>query len=541
MDLTENLSTDLYGYVPHTKPFEHQRRAFQHSAKKRFFALMMDPGTGKSKVVIDTAAFMYQRKKITGLLVVAPNDVDEQWIDQEVPRHLPPRIAYRAQVWNAGSQRSRRLSMELATRPITRRLAILAMNHEAYATDGGRQVAIAFLKTYATLFCLDEAHAIKTPKAMRTRWMIKIAKQAFMRRALTGTPITKVPFDLFSLFHFLDETIIGFDSFIAFKHEYADWVKEWVYRFNPRTKQKERASYESIVGFKNLDQLYARLDPFIHRQLKEDCLDLPPKMYSILPVHLSTAQLDLYNKVREESIVLLDKVAAGEPVSSLDLERFFAQDDGLERDLLERLQSNEGRITAQIKLVTLLRCRQIVGGFITSDEGRVYCIDGEPGKCLRMRAMLTWLTHTLADGQGKVIIWARFRAELEAIAALVRATGEECTLIYGKSKPAQKRADIQRFKDRTNPLRIMVTHEQSMGVGMDFNMCSDMLFYSGSHSYYQRDQAENRAHRIGQLGTVTITDLHAKEVEIDRTMAQARATAESFKTQFMTFDPRKHL
>lgn len=535
------LASLMHGYTPHTMPFLHQARAYHASATKRDFALMMDPGTGKSKVVIDTAARFYLRKVITGLLIVAPNDVDEQWIDQEIPRHMPPQINVRAQVWNAGNARSRRLCAELASRPLPQRLAVLAMNHEAFATNAGREVAQNFLRTYKTLFALDEAHAIKSPKAQRSRWMKRIGANAIARRILTGTPITKVPFDLFMLFAFLDERIIGFDSFLAFKHEYADWVTEWIHQFNPRTQKKVKHAYESIVGYKNLDLLYGRLDPYIFRQLKEDCLDLPPKMYSILPVHLSPAQLDLYNKVREESIVLLDKVAAGEPISPIDLERFYAQDEGLERELVDRLLSSEGRITAQIKLVTLLRCRQIVGGFITSDEGLVHCVDGEIGKCSRMQAAMTWLTSTLESGQGKLMIWARFRAELEGIASLVRAAGHDCTLIYGKSKPVQKRTDIQRFKDRENPLRIMITHEQSMGVGMDFNMTSDMLFYSGSHSYYQRDQAENRAHRIGQRGTVTITDLHAKEVEIDREMADARATAESFKDQFMRFDPRRHL
>lgn len=530
----------LHGYQPHTRPFAHQAKAFNASAKKVFYALMMDPGTGKSKVVIDTTAFLYQRNKITGLLIVAPNDVDEQWIDQEIPRHLPPHIHVRAQCWNAHSQRARRLCTELATRPLPNRLHVLAMNHEAFATHAGREVAIRFLRTYRSLFCLDEAHAIKSHKAVRTRWMTKIGKGAVARRALSGTPITKVPFDLFSIFGFLHEEIIGFDSFIAFKHEYADWVKEWTHRFNPRTKQKELASYESIVGYKNLDKLYARLDPYIFRQLKEDCTDLPPKMYSILPVHLSEAQLQLYQKVQTEGILLLEKVKAGQPVTPLDLQSFYAQDDGLERDLLDRLMGDEGRITSLIKLVTMLRCRQIVGGYITTDAGEVLCIDGEPSKCTRMQAMRTWVSNTLESAPGKIIIWARFRAELKGIAQLIREElKEDCALIYGESKPAQKRADIQRFKDRSNPLRILVTHEQSMGVGMDFNMASDMLFYSSSHSYYQRAQAEDRAHRIGQKGTVTITDLHAKEVEIDREMAEARATAESFKTQFMTWKPKE--
>lgn len=522
-----------FGYQPLTPPFDHQAKAFAISARKRVFALFMDPGTGKSKIVIDTAAYLYEHKKITALLIVAPNDVDEQWIIQEIPRHLPKRITPTAVCWDAGRAKSQRQALELIQRPLPRRLAVLAMNHEAFATKRGRDIAAKFLKTYVVLMVIDEGHAIKSQKAARTRWLIRLGDNAFARRILTGTPITKTPLDLYTIFQFLDIRIIGFESYVAFKNKYADWVKEYVHRFDARSKKKVLQSYEVLQGFRNLDDLYSRIDPYIFRQAKEDCLDLPPKMYSILPVHLTEAQLALYDQVKKNSIVLLNKVEAGEAVTAIDLGALNLDGEDAQAEFIDRLQQSQGRISAQIKLVTMLRCRQIVGGFVTTDAGEVRCIEGKVINLPRIRVALTWLDGVMQGSTGKIMIWARFKAEMNALSELLTKAKIHHVLVNGDTKGAARRDAIAEFKDRDNSLRVMITHEQSMGVGMDFNMVNNMLFYSCSHSYYQRAQAEDRAHRIGQRGTVTITDLHAVEVEIDRTMAAARLQAEGFKNELM--------
>jgi SNF2 family DNA or RNA helicase len=518
-------------YIPRTAFFAHQARAFIASRGKFNFALFMDPGTGKSKVIIDTAAYLYRREVINGFIILAPDSVDAQWLEQEIPKHLPHNIRTRMAGWDSHSTRAKRLCTELAKRPVAHTLAVLAMNHEALATKSGRAVLKQFLSTYRTLFCIDEAHAIKTPKAMRTRWAIILGRLAKVRRILTGTPITKTPFDLFAQFRFLDERIIGYDSFLAFKHQYGDWTKEYVQRFDPRQHKMVLQEYETLAGFKNLEQLYARIDRYIFRQRKEECLDLPPKMYSIMPVPLSAAQAALYEQIKDGGVLLLEKAARGEEITAVDLAALSATDD-VETELLERLQDPKMRLTAQIKLVTLTRCRQVVGGFLITDDRETLCIDGTPAKCPRLRAALAWLDGAL-QGEGKIIIWARFRAEMQALHLLIAQADIDAVLINSGTTQAARRSAIARFKDRADPLRVMITHEQSMGVGMDFNMCSSMLFYSCSHSYYQRAQAEDRAHRIGQRGTVSITDLHAAEVEIDRTMAAARRAAQGFKDDFM--------
>ena len=71
-----------------TKPFAHQLKVFMESRRKRNFALLMEQGTGKTKVALDTAAYLYLNGKIDTLVVIAPNGVHRAWVNKEIPIHM---------------------------------------------------------------------------------------------------------------------------------------------------------------------------------------------------------------------------------------------------------------------------------------------------------------------------------------------------------------------------------------------------------------------------------------------------------------------
>ena len=71
-----------------TKPYQHQRDALIKGADQYNFAYFMEMGTGKTKVSIDNAAYLYQEKKVNVVLVVAPNSVYRNWQD-EIKTHSP--------------------------------------------------------------------------------------------------------------------------------------------------------------------------------------------------------------------------------------------------------------------------------------------------------------------------------------------------------------------------------------------------------------------------------------------------------------------
>ena len=84
-----------------TKPYEHQLKALEMSWDKEFFAYFMEMGTGKSKVLIDNIAMLYDKGKIDGALIVAPKGVVGTWYINQVPDHLPDHIEKTNVLWKA--------------------------------------------------------------------------------------------------------------------------------------------------------------------------------------------------------------------------------------------------------------------------------------------------------------------------------------------------------------------------------------------------------------------------------------------------------
>ena len=84
-----------------TKPYAHQMTALEKSWNKETFAYFMEMGTGKTKVLIDNAAMLYDGGRINGLLIVAPKGVVGTWYNQELPTHLPTHIVSKTVLWQA--------------------------------------------------------------------------------------------------------------------------------------------------------------------------------------------------------------------------------------------------------------------------------------------------------------------------------------------------------------------------------------------------------------------------------------------------------
>lgn len=527
MDLAESLR--LY---PHRlPPFSQQSEALERSLSKRYFALFMEQGTGKTKVIIDTVVIHYWRGNINGLLVAAPMDVHEQWVLEQLPLHVPSLVKLRCAIWHSSNAKAVRTCKELCSKPLPDTLSVLAMNHEAFSTGPGRSMALAFMRTYKTLLAVDESDlAIRTPRAERTKTLIhKVGPLAVMRRILTGTPAEK-PFDLFAPFRFLHEDITGFDSFQAFKHRYATWTKNFMTA--KTAKGPKLVEYEVLTGYQNIEELQAKLAPFTYRKRKIDCLNLPPKIFGMRRVHLSSAQKDVYAELKANGLVLLREAEAHERQQPVQV---AALAELTEDELIARTSDKHLKTTTELKLTLLLRLQQCVGGFVTDDNGVTRAIDGADYNP-RMVA-----THRLVEGalvgEAKVIIWAIYRAEMKAL-------GEQCTALFGdRAKTTaiyggqhtkdQRRQLIEDFKNSASDLRILISHEKSLGVGMNFTVAQTEIFYTSGPSGRARVQAEDRCHRIGQTGAVNIYDFNAYEVPVDVRMENFRKGKLEFNATVM--------
>ena len=186
-----------------TKPYAHQLKALELSWDKKAYAYFMEMGTGKSKVLIDNVAMLYDKGKINGVLIVAPKGVYKNWYSSEIPTHLPDHIEKVSVLWQANITKQQQQNLDTLFKTGTD-LHILCMNVEALSTKKGVDFAYKFINSHDTMMAIDESTTIKNPEAKRTKSIVSLGVNAKYKRILTGSPVTKSPLDLYKQCEFLD-------------------------------------------------------------------------------------------------------------------------------------------------------------------------------------------------------------------------------------------------------------------------------------------------------------------------------------------------
>jgi len=457
-----------------TEPFDHQRKAWEDSWAADYYALFMEMGTGKSKVAIDTIGALYKAKKISAALILAPKGVYDNWVKGEIPAHLPDDINRMIVRWTPSTAKKFQDEMkELVYEPFDG-LKVFVMNVEALSTPRGTKAAYMFMvKNPANIMVEDESTTIKNRKATRTKNIMMLAKDAKYKRILTGSPVTKSPMDLYSQCMFLSPEALGFSSYYAFQNRYALVQKR---------KMGTRA-FQEIVGYRRLDELNQRLDGFSNRILKEQCLDLPDKMYIRRDVELTDEQKRVYKQMK--------KLA------------------------LAKLENGELATTASV-LTQIMRLQQICCGHLQPDEGEIQALDNN-----RLRELLE-ITDEL---QGKAIIWATYTHDIQQVANALRDRfGPEAVATYYGATPQDERQEIvERFQEKDGPLRFFVGQPKTGGYGITLTAANTVIYYSNSYDLEIRLQSEDRAHRIGQSRKVTYIDLVSPDTIDEKVLKALRS------------------
>ena len=228
-----------------TKPYAHQLKALEMSWNKEVFAYFMEMGTGKSKVLLDNIAMLYDKGKIDSVLIVAPKGVYKNWYDSEIPIHLVDHIEKNVVLWKSLTTKEQKLKYDSLFKIDYTKLHIFIMNVEALSTKKGFEAARQFLNVKKALFAVDESTTIKNPQAKRTKNILHLSKMAKYRRILTGSPVTKSPLDLYTQCFFLDPYLLDFTSYYAFRNRYAEM----------RTANFGGRSIQIVAGYKNLSEL----------------------------------------------------------------------------------------------------------------------------------------------------------------------------------------------------------------------------------------------------------------------------------------------
>ena len=437
-----------------TKPYAHQLTALEKSWNRENYAYFMEMGTGKTKVLIDNLAMLYDKGKVNGALIIAPKGVVGTWYNQEIPTHLPNHIENVTTLWQANITKKQKESLDKLLKP-GEELHILVMNVEAFSTTKGVEFATRFLNSHRPLIAIDESTTIKNPKAKRTKNIIHLADLAKYRRVMTGSPVTKNPLDLFTQCYFLDPYLLGHESYYSFRMRYAIM----------KTANISGRQIQLVSGFKNLGELSDKLKPFSYRVLKEDCLDLPDKIYMKRNINLTPDQLKLYNQMKKEALATLN-----------------------------------GKVTSTVNaLPQLMRLQQITCGHFTADDGST-----QPIKNNR----ITELMDVLEETEGKAIIWAHYQYDITNIIKDVTKVHGPGSIVdyYGLTPQDERQGNIKKFQSDPK-CRFIVGTPATGGYGITLTAANTVIYYSNGYDLEKRLQSEDRAHRIGHQKSVTYVDL----------------------------------
>ena len=456
------------------KPYEHQLEALTRSWNKPYYALFMDMGTGKSKVLIDTIAMLYDKGELDSALIIAPKGVYRNWERKEIPTHMPEHINMNIVSWSP--EQTQKKQKELNTlRQVTEDLQIFLMNVEALSTKRGLEAADKFLLTHRSMLAVDESTTIKSRTAQRTKNLIRIGKNAPYRRILTGSPVTKSPFDLYTQCEFLEHYALGQGSFWTFQNRYAKMVR--------RTMGAH--SFNQIVGYQNLEELNGMIEGFSYRVRKEECLDLPDKVYTRRTVELTPEQKKLYQQMKTMALAIIEG------------------DDG-------------GLISAPTVLTQILRLQQVCSGFAKFEDGRIVEVSSNK---------LPELMSVLEETDGKVIIWGNFTHDLHIIQkAIAKEYGEESiALFYGNTPADERQPIVEKFQDPDSELRFFVGQPRTGGYGLTLTEAKTVIYYSNGYDLEVRLQSEDRAHRIGQTNKVTYIDIVTEKTVDEKVLRALRS------------------
>lgn len=410
------------------------------------FGELFEMGCGKTLTTIAVAGALYNLGKIDRVLVVAPTSVCSVW-----PHDLNQfaTFPWEARVLLGDKKKRLKALNELENWPF-KALRIAVINYESTHREGIFEALAAYKPD---LIVCDESQRIKNPSAAQSKALHKLGDAAPFRMILSGTPVQNNAVDLYSQYRFLDPAVYG-ANFYAFKNRYCIMGGY---------------GQHQIVGYRNMDELVEKEHSVAYRVTKEECLDLPQQTFINRYVQFTDAEQAIYEQLRKSSFLELE---TGE------------------------------NVTATTILTMYLRLMQLTGGFLTADESS----RPKQVNTAKLDALADIVDDYVVDAGKKLVIFARFRAEIAAIENLLRLRKIQYGSIYGDVPMEERGKIVEDFQ--TNPdTKVFVAQIQTAGLGITLHAASTAVFYSYDYNYANYAQALARIHRIGQRLPVTYIHL----------------------------------
>jgi len=509
------MITELDFSLSRIPPYKHQREDTLEMVNHPFLFITSEMRTGKTKIVIDAAQFLFKLGLINRVIVVGPEPVRGVWFDPntgQLKKHLWRETSawvteYHSDVrqWRWGPEPEG-----------TNVLKFVVTNYEFLRpyTDKNQNVIDANLKgllpyaTPKTLLVLDESGAITNHKSEQYKSCYKIRKKCGRVVLLNGTPMD-TPLHLFAQGNMLHESILECPYITHFKARHAIMGG-----FKVGAVRKKHAdgsvSFEGgrptqIIGWTNLEDLQRRFAPYTIRRLQKNCLDIPPKLEPVtIPVTMSQTSWRAYCDMRDEMVVMLEGGNAS---------------------------------IAQQQITKIMRLAQITSGFLggiadagLSDDDAIPVANvREIGR--EKLDLVLWLTRTQIekDPNLKIVVWVRFKPELDRMLAAVRKQFPQMIVagISGGQKKAERKDALELLNPDTAP-EGPVFFAGTFGTGsfgLDFSASHTNVNCSYDYSLRKFLQAGDRVYGPGQKHPVSYFDLVARGPKGQRTIDDIILTA----------------
>ena len=425
------------------------------------FGFLFEMGCGKTLTAIATLGTAYKLGNIEKVLIIAPTSVCSVWA-KEFEDYADFKAVVKV-LLGAKGKRLKALS-DLESFPF-KALKVAVINYESTWRE---DIFDALYKWDADMIICDESQRIKTHDAEQSKAIHKLGDQSRYKLILSGTPVQNNAIDLYSQYRFLDPTVFG-TNFYQFRNRYAIMGG---------------FSRRQIIGYRNLDQLIQKEHSIAYRVTKDEALDLPEQTFLERRITMSAKEKNLYDRIRRESFTELD---------------------------------GGGQVTVTTVLTKLLRLQQFTGGFLIADgQDKVELVS--KGK---LNALEEIIDDYVMDAGKKLVIFARFRPEIDLIGQMLKKKKIRYGEIYGDVK-LEARGDIVKDFQTNKDTKVFLAQIDTAGLGITLTAADTCVYYSVNFNYAAYSQSLARIHRIGQKNACTYIHL-ITEGTVDETILKALA------------------
>jgi hypothetical protein len=423
----------------------HQAKEFQIGREKRSRAYIWPMRSGKSRAVIDVGCYQFKRKKIEGVIVVAPNGVHLNWQRNEIPTWCSLDFANPTFAWETpkrGFPEKEREWEEFLDAPGLRWLCI---NMEALAHPDCMRAVIRFKKSCHNnfMFAISEAHHFGRAGSKRTHKARSLSYHAAYVRTETGTPILTGPLHAFSQYEILAPGALGFGRYRPFKDHYADMEPYGP----PGPRQRER-----VVQYKNMPELTARIAPWTSLVMRSELGDMPELIRTERPVVMSEKQRRAYIQMVAQHLAEVEDVEVA------------VKDAG----------------------PRMMKLQQILNGYVMDTKAGVILTVDEDAPIYD--AVIDEIKGTFP---GRALVWCRYKEDCRRLARKLRQRKMGVLEYWGDFSTTAREANRAEFLAGADAT--MIGTPDCGGEGLDFSAADAVIFMSGNPNARMMAQAEERA------------------------------------------------